>query len=114
MKQKNTYFQRLTFSTNVTSETLFCYIHEIGKCVFKRLTFSTNVASEGLVTFMKLENVFSQTNIFHKCHTCKTYHFHEIGKYVFKRLTFSTNVTSQGRRKSGSKGAIAPVNFEDL
>ena len=69
MKQKNTYFQRLTFSTNVTSltsETLFCYIHEIGKCVFKRLTFSTNVASEGLVTFMKLENLFSQTNIFHK------------------------------------------------
>ena len=72
-----------------------CYFHEIEKCVFKRLTFSTNVASEGLVTFMKLENVFSQTNIFHKCHTCKTYHFHEIGKYVFKRLTFSTNVTSE-------------------
>ena len=95
MKQKNTYFQRLTFSTNVISETLFCYIHEIGKCVFKRLTFSTNVASEGLVTFMKLENMFSQTNIFHKCHTCKTYHFHEIGKYVFKRLTFSTNVISE-------------------
>ena len=38
---------------------------------------------------------FSQTNIFHKCHTCKTCHFHEIGKYVFKRLTFSTNVTSE-------------------